>query len=119
MPLFEQVLCEVCLKMVPLFCIPLIYGVSRFLYKKCGFEGSLVHRIIVGLLFTAAANAISLCYYKAIEGEITLNEWLKQGRIEHPIPPDVSGVGGWNLGLTGVEFCNFFDISLYYKQFYG
>ena len=41
-----------------------------------------------------------------------------QGRIEHSRPPDMSGFGGWNLGLSGVGFCNFFSILLYYKPFY-
>ena len=43
-----------------------------------------------------------------------------QGRTEHPGPPDISGVGGWNVGSSGVGFSTFstFDsiLSLFMSE---
>ena len=44
---------------------------------------------------------------------------VTQGRIEHHSPPDRSGIGGWNLGLSVVGFFIFFNIFLNFKPFDG
>ena len=42
---------------------------------------------------------------------LIIDRTIGQGRIEHPRPPDISGVDDWNLGSLGLDFANF---SLFY-----
>ena len=42
----------------------------------------------------------------------------KKGHMEHPRPPDLSVNDDWNLGLSRVRFCNFFNILPHFETFY-
>ena len=47
----------------------------------------------------------------AVVRETFIQGW---GGRDNPRCPDLSGVDGWNLGQSGVEFCNFLFIHLFY-----
>ena len=72
--------------------------------------------------FLLSTYAVRVCFLSEIhhrqrKKENIIGEY--QRRFEHIRPPYISGVVGWNLALSGVRYCNFFNFLLFSKPFYG
>ena len=64
---------------------------------------SLIGQVIIGVVFVFIE--ISRCAH--------IKVGQNQGRIEHPRPPDISGVGGWNMAYLYLNFVTFQYIILF------